>query len=223
MPRNSFDISISQLKVNLLDYGARVQRVIGEGMETLKTRDRALAEAIIQNDTQFNQTRFDLEEQCYALLATQGPMAHDLRDIISILLISIELERIADHAKNLAEITIFMGNEPLLKPLIDLPRMTDLCQLMLGRALDAFAKQDAEQAQAVAAMDDEVDNLYKQVFRELMSYIVEDPRTVTRALNLLFAGHNLERVGDCITNIAERVVYAKTGQLEELNVQRAIV
>lgn len=221
MPRTSFEISISQLKNDLLDYGIRVRQVIGEGMETLQTRDRALAEAVIQNDTEFNETRYDLEDHCYALLATQSPMAHDLRDIISILLIAIELERIADHAKNLAEISIFMGREPLLKPLIDLPRMTDLCQLMLERALDAFAKRDAVEAAAVAAMDDEVDNLYKQVFRELMSFIVEDPRTVTRALNLLFAGHNLERIGDCITNIAERVIYAKTGQLEELNVQKA--
>ncbi len=222
MPRTSFDISISQLKVYLLDYGVRVQHVIGEGMESLKTRDRALAEAIIQNDHQLNETRYELEEQCFELLATQSPMAHDLREIISILLIAIELERIADHAKNLAEITIFMGSEPLLKPLVDLPRMAEMCQLMLGRGLDAFAKQDAEAAEAVAAMDDEVDNLYKQVFRELMSYIVEDPRTVTRAMNLLFAGHNLERMGDCITNIAERVVYASTGRLQELNVQRQV-
>lgn len=222
MPRTYFDISISQLKVQLLEYGARVQEVVGQGMETLRTRDRALAEAIIQNDTELNQTRYELEEQCYMLMATQSPMAHDLRDIISILLIAIELERIADHAKNMAEISIYMGSEPLLKPLIDLPRMTELCQTMLGRALDAFAHADAEAAAAVAAMDDEVDNLYKQVFRELMSFIVEDPRTVTRAMNLLFAGHNLERIGDCITNIAERVIYAKTGRLEELNVQREV-
>ncbi len=222
MPRISFDLSISQLKVRVLEYGTRVQGVIGEGMESLKARDRALAEAIIQNDTQLNQTRYELEEQCYALLATQSPMAHDLRDILSILLIAIELERIADHAKNLAEITIFMGDEPLLKPLIDLPRMAQLCQRMLGEALDAFARGDSDAAAAVAAMDDEIDNLYKQVFRELMSYIVEDPRTVTRALNLLFAGHNLERMADRVTNIAERVIYAKTGRLEELNVQREV-
>lgn len=222
MPRTSFDISISQLKLNLLDYGARVERVIGESMESLKTRDRALAEAIIQNDALLNETRYELEDQCYTLLATQSPMAHDLRDIISILMVAIELERIADHAKNIAEITIYLGNEPLLKPLIDLPRMAELCQLMLTRALDSFAKQDADEAKVVAAMDDEIDNLYKQVFRELMSYIVEDPRTVTRAMNLLFAGHNLERIGDCITNIAERVVYAVTGRLEELNVQRQV-
>lgn len=222
MPRTAFGLSISNLKVQLLEYGARVQQVVGEGMDTLKTRDRALAEAIIQNDAHLNQTRYDMEEQCYSLLATQAPMARDLRDIISILLIAIELERIADHAKNLAEITIFMGTEPLLKPLVDLPRMAEECQLMLGRALDAFSHQDEAAAEAVAAMDDEIDNLYKQVFRELMSYIVEDPRTVTRAMNLLFAAHNLERIGDCITNIAERVVYAKTGELEELNAQRAI-
>lgn len=218
MPRNTFEISISQLKVQLLEYGANVQRVIGEAMETLKTRDRVLAEAIIQNDARLNTTRYALEDQCYTLLATQSPMAGDLREIMSMLLIAIELERIADHAKNLAEITIYMGTEPLLKPLIDLPRMAELSQLMLGRALDAFAHNDAAAAEAVAGMDDEVDNLYKQIFRELMSYIVEDPHTVTRAMNLLFAAHNVERIGDCVTNIAERVVYARTGKLEELNV-----
>jgi len=222
MPRTRFDSEISHLKLELLDYGARVQAVIGEGMETLKTRDRTLAEVIIQNDEALNATRYELEEECYALMATQSPMAHDLREIISILLIAIELERIADHAKNLAEITIYMGNEPLLKPLVDLPRMASISQDMLHDALDAFARNDPARAEQVANRDDEVDNLYKQVFRELMSYIVEDPRTVTRAMNLLFAGHNLERIGDCVTNIAERVIYAATGRLQELNVQRQV-
>lgn len=200
MPRNAFDSEISQLKLQVLEYGARVQVVIGEGIETLKTRDRTLAEAIIQNDEELNATRYDLEERCYVLMATQSPMAHDLREIISILLIAIELERIADHAKNLAEIAIYMGSEPLLKPLVDLPRMASISQEMLHDALDAFARNDATQAEQVANRDDEVDNLYKQVFRELMSYIVEDPRTVTRAMNLLFAAHNLERIGDCVTS-----------------------
>lgn len=220
--RMTFTNELARLKVELLDYGARVGHVIGQGMEALKTRDRTLAEALIHNDVQFNKTRYDLEEQCYLLMATQAPMAGDLREIISILLIAIELERIADHAKNLAEITIHMGREPLLKPLIDLPRMAELCQSMLRRVLDAFARNDAREAEAVANADDEIDNLYKQVFRELMSYIVEDPRTVTRAMNLLFAAHNLERMGDRITNIAERVIYATTGQLQELNIQREI-
>lgn len=223
MPRTTLDLELAQLKSQLLAYGSDVQIVIGQGMDALKTRDRALSESIIQNDTQLNATRYALEEKCYALLATQSPMAHDLREIISILLIAIELERIADHAKNLAEICIFMEDEPLLKPLVDLPRMSLECQLMLGRALDAFARQDVQAAGAVAAMDDEIDNLYKQVFRELMSYLARDPRTVNRALNLLFAGHNLERIGDCITNIAERVIYAKTGELAELNAQKELV
>jgi phosphate transport system protein len=222
MPRTTFDTELSQLKLQLLDYGVRVEAVIGEAMETLKTRDRSLAEAIIQNDSALNQTRYDLEEQCYYLMATQSPMAHDLREILSIQLIAIELERIADHAKNIAEITIYMGNEPLLKPLVDLPRMALISQEMLRGALDAFAHNDPMKAEEIANRDDEVDNLYKQVFRELMSYIVEDPRTVTRAMNLLFAGHNLERIGDCVTNIAERVIYATTGRLEELNVQREV-
>lgn len=222
MPRNAFDSEISQLKLQVLEYGARVQVVIGEGIETLKTRDRTLAEAIIQNDEELNATRYDLEERCYVLMATQSPMAHDLREIISILLIAIELERIADHAKNLAEIAIYMGSEPLLKPLVDLPRMASISQEMLHDALDAFARNDATQAEQVANRDDEVDNLYKQVFRELMSYIVEDPRTVTRAMNLLFAAHNLERIGDCVTNVAERVIYAATGRLQELNIQRHV-
>ena len=223
MPRTTFESELSQLKVQLLEYGTRVETVIGEAMESLKTRDRALAQAIIENDEQLNATRYELEEECYMLMATQSPMAGDLREILSILLIAIELERIADHAKNLAEITIHMGSEPLLKPLIDLPRMAEATQLMLGRALDAFAHNDAQAAEAVAAMDDEIDNLYKQIFRELMSFIVEDPRTVTRAMNLLFAAHNVERIGDCITNIAERVVYARTGKLEELNAQKSVV
>lgn len=222
MPRTTFALELSQLRIQLLDYGTRVERVIGEAMDALKLRDRIVAEVIIQNDEHLNRTRYELEEKCYTLIATQSPMAGDLREIISILLISIELERIADHAKNLAEITIFMGTEPLLKPLIDLPRMAEYCQTMLRRALEAFAHQDAQAAGAVANMDDEIDNLYKQVFRELMSYIVEDPRTVTRAMNLLFAAHNLERVGDCVTNIAERVIYARTGKLQELNVQREV-
>lgn len=222
MPRTTFSTDLAELKTKLLAYGARVRDVIGDGMETLKARDRALAEAIIQNDEHLNETRYELEEECYMLMATQSPMAGDLREILSILLIAIELERIADHAKNLAEITIHLGDEPLLKPLIDLPRMTAASQVMLERALDAFAHNDARKAEAVAEMDDEIDNLYKQIFRELMSFIVEDPRTVTRAMNLLFAAHNVERIGDCITNIAERVIYASTGKLEELNTQREL-
>jgi phosphate transport system protein len=222
MPRNTFEIQLSALKNQTLELGVVVGGTIAEGLEALRTRDQALARAIIEHDADINRTRYEIEENCYVLIATQQPLASDLREIISILLIAIELERIADHAKNLAEITIHMGNEPLLKPLIDIPRMADLAQEMLKQALEAFARSDAELALAVIRQDDEMDELYKQVFRELMTFVVEDPRTVTRALNLLFAAHNLERSADRVTNIGERVIYAATGQLEELNVQRPL-
>ncbi len=218
MPRDTFVEQLAELKQEMLQLGVDATRTISTGVEALRARDLVIAHAMIEHDRELNRKRYDIEEQCYTLIATQQPLAGDLREIISILLIAIELERIADHAKNLAEIVIHMGNEPLLKPLIDIPRMADLCQQMLTQALDAFARKDTALALSVARRDDEIDALYVQVFRELLTYAVEDPRTVQRALNLLFAAHNLERIGDRITNIAERVIYMVTGELEEINV-----
>jgi phosphate transport system protein len=222
MPRNTFEIQLSALKNQVLELGVEAGRPIAEGVEALKTRDRALAHAIIEHDAEINRTRYEIEEACYTLIATQQPLASDLREIISILLIAIELERIADYGKNLAEIVLRMGNEPLLKPLIDIPRMADLDQEMLKHALDAFARNDPDLALRVIETDDEIDELYKQIFRELMTFVVEDPRTVTRAMHLLFAAHNLERTADRVTNIGERVIYAATGRLEELNTEHPI-
>jgi phosphate transport system protein len=218
MPRDTFQEQLAQLKQEMLQLGVEATRTIATGVDALKVRDQVMAHALIEHDQELNRTRYDIEERCYTLIATQQPLAGDLREIISILLIAIELERIADHAKNLGEIVIHMGNEPLLKPLIDIPRMSDLCQQMLTQSLDAFARNDAALARTVARRDDEIDALYVQVFRELITYALEDPRTVQRALNLLFAAHNLERIGDRITNIAERVIYMATGKLEEINV-----
>ncbi|MDE3089778.1 MAG: phosphate signaling complex protein PhoU [Chloroflexota bacterium] len=220
MPRNTFEGQLDDLKSHLLQLGLDASRTIEQGVEALKTRDRVLSNAIIAHDSEINRARYGIEERCYELMATQQPLASDLREIISILLIAIELERIADHSKNLAEIVIHMGDEPLLKPLIDIPRMAEICREMLARALDAFSRKDAEMGRAVCNRDDEIDQLYQQVFRELLTYVLADPRTVNRALNLLFAAHNLERIGDRITNIGERVIYAATGRLEELNVER---
>jgi phosphate transport system protein len=203
----------------LLELGEVTGRTIVDGVEALKTRDRVQAQSLIDSDKEINRMRYDIEERAYELIATQQPLASDLREIISILLIAIELERIADHSKNLGEIVIHMGNEPLLKPLIDIPRMAETCESMLAQALDAFTRNDAEAGRAVCNRDDEIDSLYKQIFRELLTYVMEDSRTVTRALNLLFAAHNLERIGDRITNIGERVIYAATGRLEELNIE----
>jgi phosphate transport system protein len=217
MPRNTFEKQVDDLKADLLKLGTLTGRTITDGVEALRTRDRVQAQSLIEHDDDINQLRYNIEERCYDLIATQQPLASDLREIMSILLIAIELERIADHSKNLGEIVIHMGNEPLLKPLIDIPRMAEACESMLVQALDAFSRNDPVAGRAVCARDDEVDSLYVQIFRELISFILEDSRTVTRALNLLFAAHNLERIGDRITNIGERVIYAATGKLEELN------
>ncbi len=221
-PRSTFQIQLSALKNQVLELGLEAGRAVSMSLDALKTRDRALAHAIIEQDAEINRARYEIEEKSYSLMATQQPLAGDLREIISIVLIAIELERIADYGKNLAEIVIRMGDEPLLKPLVDIPRMADLMQEMLRQSLDAFAQNDPQLARAAIDMDDQIDDLYTQVFRELMTYVVEDPRTVSRALNLLFAAHNLERAADRVTNIGERVIYAATGRLEELNVDRMI-
>jgi phosphate transport system protein len=219
MPRTIFERDIDDLKGRVLLLGEEAKRSIGDGVEALKTRDRVVAQSLIDRDSQINQTRYEIEEGCYSLMATQQPMASNLREIVSILLIAIELERIADHAKNLGEIVLHMGSEPLLKPLLDIPRMAEISQAMLEQALEAFSTHNASLGRRVCARDDEVDRLYTQVFRDVLSYVIEDPHTTQRGMNLLFAAHNLERIGDRITNIGERVIYAATGRLEELNVQ----
>lgn len=218
MPRDTFDEQLSTLKQEVLELGSDATRMISTGVDALKTRDQVIAQAMIAHDQDLNRIRYGIEERCYTLIATQQPLAGDLREVISILLVAIELERIADHAKNLAEIVIHMGNEPLLKPLIDIPRMAEICEQMLTQSLQAFIQKDPDQALLAARRDDEIDALYVQVFRELLTYALQDPKSVQRALNLLFAAHNLERIGDRITNIAERVIYMATGRLEEINV-----
>jgi phosphate transport system protein len=220
--RDTFEKLVNDLKTDLLKLGTVTARTISDGVDALKTRDAVLAHSLIERDNDINRLRYNIEERAYELIATQQPLASDLREIISILLIAIELERIADHSKNLGEIVIHMGNEPLLKPLIDIPRMAETCESMLSQALDAFSRNDPVAARAVCQRDDEIDNLYKQIFRELMTYVMEDARTVNRAMNLLFAAHNLERIGDRITNIGERVIYAATGKLEELNIDSQV-
>jgi phosphate transport system protein len=184
----------------------------------LKERDLDLAHRIIADDKKVDMKRFEIEDKCIQLIATQQPMASDLRTIISVFNIISEVERIGDHAEGIAKIVIMIGDEPPLKPLIDIPRMADKTVDMLHRSLDSFINYDSETAKKIATEDDEVDNLYDQVFRELISFMVEDPRTITRATRLIWVAHNLERSADRVTNICERVVYMVTGKMEEINV-----
>ncbi len=217
-PRAVLDRDLRTVQDDLLRLGNWIDTALANALKALATRDAGLARQIVADDAQANALRFQIEEKCFAAIATQQPAARDLRTIVAAMNIVADMERMADHAAGIAEIVLRMGDEPLLKPLIDLPRMADECRDMLRQALDAYVKHDAELARAVAARDDVIDGLYKQIFRELLSFMLEDPRTTTRALYLLFSAHNLERIGDHITNIAERVVFMTSGEMKELNV-----
>lgn len=216
VPRESFHRHLHELQDELLVMGSMVEKALERAMEALKNRDLELARQVIADDVKINQKRFDIEEKCVELIVTQQPMASDLRIIIAVLNIIIDLERIADHAEGNAKIAVMIGNEPPLKPLIDLPRMTQKTVDMLRRSLDAFCNRDAEAARKICAEDDEVDNLYDQVFRELLTFMAEDPKTITRATRLIWVAHNLERSADRVTNICERVVYVVTGKMMEI-------
>ncbi|HET7091226.1 MAG TPA: phosphate signaling complex protein PhoU [Anaerolineae bacterium] len=202
----------------MLRLGSLIDSAIDRALQALANRDFNLARQIIADDAQVNDLRFQIEEACFVAIATQQPAARDLRVLVAAMNIVSDLERMADHAAGIAEIVLRMGDEPLLKPLIDMPRMAAEARDMLRQALDAYVKQDAELARSVAVRDDVIDGLYKQIFRELLSFMLEDPRTTTRALYLLFAAHNLERIGDHITNVAERVIFMASGIMKELNV-----
>ena len=217
MPRETLDKRLTSLQKDLLAMGDLVDRAIERSIQALANRDLALAEKIIREDEAINRAQRDLDEKCLVLLATQQPLASDLRAIIAVSNIATELERIGDYAKGIAKITIMMGDQPLLKPLIDVPRMAEKGRQLLRQQLEAFVNRDAEAARRLAAEDDVVDGLYDQVYRELMFFMMQDPKTIGRATHLLWVAHNLERIADRTTNIGERVVFLVTGQVEELN------
>ena len=219
-PRETFDRALGRLRDDLLMLGSMTEKAILRSIESLKMRDLEAAREIIADDIKINNKRFDIEEQCIQLIVTQQPMASDLRAIIAVLHISVDLERMADYAEGIGSIIILMGDEPLLKPLIDIPRMADKATDMLRRSLVAFVEQDVEEARRISDEDDEVDDLYNQVYRELVTYMIEDPRNITRANYLLLVSHNLERVADRVTNICERVIFMSTGKMKELNVSK---
>ena len=216
MPRESFDRYLHQLQDEVLILGSMVDKAIDRSMEALKKRDLELARQVVTNDPRINQQRLDIEGKCIGLIVTQQPVASDLRIIVAVLNIIIDLERIGDHAEGIAKIALMLGDEPPLKPLVDLPRMAEKARDMLQRSLDAFINHNVEAARKISAEDDEVDNLYDQVFRELLTYMAEDPKTITRATRLIWVAHNLERSADRVTNICERVVFTVTGKMEEI-------
>jgi phosphate transport system protein len=217
MLRKTFETEIKHVKDDILMLGSMVEQAIIETVAALKKRDIKASERILANDREINKKRFDIENELMVLIATQQPMAHDLRLLASIMEINSELERMGDYAKGIANINIRMGDAPLLKPLIDVPRMAEKGADMLHRALTAFINEDIETARKIPVEDDEVDALYNQVYRELMTIVIADPKTIERANWLLWTAHNLERFADRVTNICERTVFVVTGELTEIN------
>ena len=218
--RATFDRQLQELQDDALMLGSMVVKAIERSVDALERRDAELARQVIADDLQVNAKRWQIEETAIRLIATQQPMAGDLRTIASVMHVATDLERMGDHAEGIAKITLMHGDQPLVKPLIDIPRMADIAVRMLLRSLDALIRRDAEAARAIAAEDDEVDALYDQVYRELLTFMIEDPQSIQRATWLLWTAHNLERIADRATNVCERVVYLVTGTMEEINVSK---
>lgn len=215
MVRITFEHEIQELKDEIIILGSMVEQAMLDSVEALRKRDMDWSQKVITGDAKINEMRFALENRVMILIATQQPMARDLRVIASILEVISELERMGDYAKGIGVISIRMDDQPLLKPLIDIPVMVVKGTSMLHRALNAFVNEDAETARLIPQEDDEVDNLYNQVYRELMTYVIADPESIERANWLLWAAHNLERFADRVTNICERTVFVATGEYRE--------
>lgn len=216
MLRKTFENEIQQVKDDVLLLGSMVEQAILASVDSLKKRDIKAAQKILDEDRLINQKRFEIENKLMILIATQQPMAHDLRLLASCMEIISELERMGDYAKGIANINVRMDDQPLLKPLIDVPRMAQKGVDMLHRALTAFVNEDIETARQIPVEDDEVDALYNQVYRELMTFVISDPKTIERANWLLWVAHNLERVADRVTNICERTIFIATGEMTEI-------
>ncbi len=218
--RTNFRKKLQSIQDDILSMGSMVEKAIATSVKALQERDITAAERIIAGDVKINRLRFDIEEKCIQLIATQQPMAGDLRIIIGVLNIITDLERIGDHAEGIARIVVMTGDEPPLKPLVDIPRMAVKTIEMLHRSLDALINRDAALAREIAVADDEVDDLYDRVFEELLLFMAEDASAVTRATRLIWVAHNLERSADRVTNICERVVFTVTGRMEEIGASK---
>jgi len=220
MARTNFERHLGEIEEDMLVLAGMVERAIDRSIDALKNRDTELARVVIVEDMDINRKRYETEEKCLELLALQQPMATDLRKIVAILHVIVDLERMGDHAEGIAKVAIMLADEPPLKPYIDIPRMAEIAGRMLRGSIESFKARDVEMARRVCDQDDEVDALYDQVYRELITFMLNDPKTIERATHITWIAHNLERIADRVTNICERVVYMVQGTIEELNVSK---
>ena len=213
MVRADFDRNLKLLQEELLLLGGLVEKAIVDAIEALKTRDIELSHKVVSQDDIIDQKTNQIEEKAIDLIATQQPIAIDLRTLMSVIHISVELERMGDYAEGIGKIGVIMGNDPPVKPLVDIPKMATKSSDMLKRSLDALVKRDPALARQVCEDDDEVDNLYDLIYKDLIALMIDDPTTIQRATYLMWVAHDLERIADRATNIAERVIFLVTGQL----------
>ena len=215
--RTAFDQELIELKSGVLRMGSMVEQAISESMRALVDRDNGLARQVIARDEEVNELHRQLRERAFMIMATQQPVARDLRLIMSFQHMVLELERMGDHAVGIARAALRLNNLPQLKPYLDLPRMSELVESQVHEILGAVIEADQERARAIAARDDEVDTIYHRLWTELLDYMVSDPSSVERAAVLLFLAKDLERIADRVTNIAEDVVFLHTGRIVELS------
>jgi len=220
MTREAYHKALKDVQDEVLRMADKVGKALKDSMEALKQRDLETSKRIIREDIVINKMRFDIEDKCLLLIATQQPMAVDLRVLAAVINIITDLERIGDHAEGIAKINIAIGEDSLVKPLVDIPRMGEKGLSMLERCMKAFVDRDIESARRICNEDDEVDALYDQIYGELLLIMIENPRTIQGATYLIWTAHNLERTADRVTNIAERIVFMVTGKMEEMNVSK---
>ena len=220
MAREAYHKALKDVQDEVIKMADRVGKALKDSIEALKQRDLETSKRIIMEDIVINKMRFDIEDKCLLLIATQQPMAVDLRILAAVINIITDLERIGDHAEGIAKINIVIGEDSLVKPLVDIPRMGEKGLSMLERCMKAFVERDIETARNICNEDDEVDALYDQIYRELLLIMIENPRTIQGATYLIWTAHNLERTADRVTNIAERIVFMVTGKMEEMNVSK---
>ena len=220
MLRLDLDRQLGQLQQEVVSLAEIVDKATMRAVDALRRRDLVESQQVVQEDDYIDQKRYEIEDRCIDLIATQQPMARDLRAIIALLHITVELERMGDYAEGISKISLLMGEEAPLKPLIDIPRMAEKATLMLRNSIDSLVSQDVVKANQVLQDDDEVDDLYDQVYRELLVFMLQDPQIIQRATYLLWAAHDLERIADRATNIAERVIYLVTGKMVESGLSR---
>jgi len=220
MTRTAFERQLTEIQDEMLALAAMAETAIRRSIEALDSGDVGLARQIIADDIKINEKRYNTEERCLELVATQQPLASDLRTIVAVLHIIVDLERIADHAEGNAKLTLMLSDEPPVKPDVDIKRMAQKGIEMLHASLEAFKDRDTQRARAICEMDDEVDALYEQAYHELLTYMIQNPQAIQVATYLIWVAHNLERIADRVTNICERVVFMVTGHVQELNVSR---